>query len=616
MSGQTPKAYRYRVYSRAGAFLGTWLDATEPNVSVSMSGVGDMTLTVPRIYGAADEPQEPGSSGTLQDGNVIEAVVVDADGTEYIVWRGDLLNWEFTGDGTVTVKAAALARRRELAPIHPAFDIGETNGINPLSYYSNAQQLVTDRIGSGVWHPSNAASARVDDSLPSPGKLVNESVMSGVRKLAADGGYLAWVDALGLIRVADLAAFPSSIGLTRHVLHLGSTAHVARLRKSADARYRHVILTGGGGITAQAKAGDWVVGDAAYMETRSEIVTVGKLQAAANLKLSEVNVVALNVNVTVYAEAYPIETFQVGDTVRLVVPRALPTGTDLTGYEDFNDRDLRVVAYRYTPNAIVLTMDRATPTPAQQSARLGAQADHTAAAVADRAPIRDQATPTDLTHKSRVAFADGVAALPAGKKIAAAGDWLDTRSIPRDRIIIGAVGADEIDIGAVGTPELAAASVTRAKLETYTTAGTGVGTANVEAGAITRPKIAAAAVGQAELDAGSVVRSKLETYTAAGTGVGTTNIEDGAVTGPKLPAGAVTRPKLGVGAVGIDEIDVGAVGNAELGAGAVDNVKTAFPAQATVTGGGTAAAVPTTPVTWIKVRAANGTDYVVPAYTP
>jgi len=101
-------------------------------------------------------------------------------------------------------------------------------------------------------------------------------------------------------------------------------------------------------------------------------------------------------------------------------------------------------------------------------------------------------------------------------------------------LVIADAGVSTPADGSVTTVKIVNLAVTTAKLENYTTAGTGVTTAKLDNGAVTTVKIAD----------GAVTAAKLETYTTAGTGVTTAKLDNGAVTTAKILNGAVTTAKL------------------------------------------------------------------------
>jgi hypothetical protein len=154
----------------------------------------------------------------------------------------------------------------------------------------------------------------------------------------------------------------------------------------------------------------------------------------------------------------------------------------------------------------------------------------------------------------------------------------------------------------VTTGKIADGAVTTAKLQTFTTAGTGITTAKIADVNVTTAKIAD----------GAVTTAKLETFTIAGTGVTTAKIADGAITTAKILDGTIVAGDIANGAVTTDKIGTGTIIDGNISSNTISLGKIVTIGAGTILGNATAgtATVATSPCTAFGFQMLAATDNI------
>lgn len=366
-----PKSYACLVYTPDGeTLLGAWPDAPEPRYRLGLDGTGQMSFTLPRPLGRADEAGEPFSLATLVTGNLVEYRVSDADtssqgagagtighmlvgvtaveddGRGPVVWSGFIVTVDPRPTGPVGVTIvgaqAALDTKQIVGTVTYTGD--------PLLV---AQRLLTDHPAGITWDVRNPVTST---ERMTGMALGNESVMSALRKLRDRLGadWLVYVTPQRTLRM-----FQPVTGAGESADYILSRVADAVIHEDGTDRAKKVLVTYAGGATATATAADYT---SAFphetLITAEQITNATDANRLAALKLAELDRVTYRGEVTI-AEGMGqnLEAFEVGQTVSLVLPRPLSTGrTSLVGHMQVGVSAVEgdeLVAYEGQPLVIV-----------------------------------------------------------------------------------------------------------------------------------------------------------------------------------------------------------------------------------------------------------------------
>lgn len=397
LGGATDPAFAAkRVYARVesptGALLAPWLDLPAlPTLHSGPGGATTLTLTLPRPYGAGDEPGDVGGYGTLAWGNRVTIYVA----TPRLATR----QVSASAVGTAIVGRAAVGRAgggpgvavwagqiEDVTPIPPAaYEVAVVSADRTLdeavvagTYVAEADPLasareVIDRYCQALrWDTRNDAFS----GSPGGGTFVNQTVRSILDSLVAQAGpdYFYFVTPRRTVRLisADTAAPPT------HTLVVGRDAVDVRLAKIGANRSKRIVVVWGqqgtdpsAGGYVEAQASDYAVtNDRALVVSDSSIPNAAIALTVGQFALQARDQIVLRAQLAVLDGSYDIEALAVGDTVRLLVesePGALspallgtvPVGEG--GIQDYAGRNLILSTLDYSLDRAVITLSQEVP---------------------------------------------------------------------------------------------------------------------------------------------------------------------------------------------------------------------------------------------------------------
>lgn len=339
----------YLVFDNAGNPLGEWPDAPVPSFRAGIDGLDALSLTLPRAYGALDEPGEAGSDGTVAHGNRVEvwvsnsttadteieyalvefaavgeATVEQSGGPGTLVWSGTAETVTPTPPVGVQITCLPLSRILAQSPIIGTF----AESGDPLVL---ARRLVQVYCPGLTWDSRNPVSSGEWVSDFSVANLMAVDALAKLRDLCGPD-WLLYVTRHGTVRLF----LPDTEGETAdHELTLGAEVTDAQLVKETKDRAKFVIVVyGSGGDTAGAAATDYTGYDprAVFIQA-GHLTEYADAERLAQLTLQARNRVTPRGTCTVHAARYPIETIEVGQTVRLHVEQ--PAGNVSLGLVEY-----------------------------------------------------------------------------------------------------------------------------------------------------------------------------------------------------------------------------------------------------------------------------------------
>jgi hypothetical protein len=349
---------------------GWWWDADEPTFDESATGTGDLTVTLPRLYGdmGGEDENNPNHATTLVRGYVVKIYVIDADtlaetdpdDQRRLIYTGTIEETSPSSDsGTVTVTVMALGRIAEQTYFPTDTALTSTTIIDA------AHDIVIDYLPGLDWDTNNP-SVLSGPALPAGFKgEQDEPVIEALRRLAAAWGpdVFVYVTPTATVRFfqqdRELTGREGASGSARHTLVKGTTFLHDTLNESDKNKINRVIVKYATGR---------VVDDAADYDAedpRTQVYNfpdVTDATAAADLAaaiLADVN--RTRMRATGYVPegcGIDIENLLIGDTVRLLVPADMSDG--------FSFHDIVIMQRSYSLWGVKLELDQPQP-------RLGAQ---------------------------------------------------------------------------------------------------------------------------------------------------------------------------------------------------------------------------------------------------
>lgn len=316
------KTILFKVYTAAGVALRTWPDvAGLPSFRWPINGgPGAMTLRLPRAWGHAGEPGEPGSLEDLYFGNVVKIYVFDSEtGTEgALVYQGVIEDYTHDLRGELVSVT--------LAPV--TADLHDQVILAQITYTADPTTMIGLAEADGYLGPTIAP----DPANPLVGQTYaatfgpNEKVsgmLERIQRLA--GGRWYW----RLEPDGELVFNEYPKNVAAHVFHIGKeVAADVQLRRSRLDLKQRVIVTGADGVEGIATAAGYDPSTAPRdLHYANQKITDGPTASRIATSLldfyseptyeSQCTVID---NTYDPEHGYDIESLRPGDTVSLVNP--------------------------------------------------------------------------------------------------------------------------------------------------------------------------------------------------------------------------------------------------------------------------------------------------------
>lgn len=378
MPATLDKQFLWVITSGVGSLtpIGTWPDAGVPKFTATINGgFSGMSVKLLRAYGQMDEPDEPGTAGTLAHGNMVRVFAVDEfspGGRE--IFSGTIEDYEYDWETqSVEVRVFPLARvlRQRLIPVESyvgqtAVDIADdlTTTYTPFTFDAN-----NPTTGVAVLPQQDYFYISVEAALNTIRDLSGAGYIWYVTPERTLAFFQAPVDGHDSSNTA-----PQQTPMT-HDLNLGYELVNVRPGKSSEDTIKKVYVlhddgVGGTGVT-NAVAGDYTTDDAREMVVTKMEYGLAAASNYATILLNSRNVIAKRTQAWVSAARYPVDTIKLGDMVRLQAPRIPAAVTSYAGYEEVLGRDLVVATIEYGHAVVRLELDQAQPNTASLLRQFG-----------------------------------------------------------------------------------------------------------------------------------------------------------------------------------------------------------------------------------------------------